>query len=261
MDAQYTCPSCGGSADLKSNCCPYCGSLFIQDLGPGTGVSGATAARAQAAVLEAKLLKTPNNGAALLELGKIYHLLGQYPKAQDALTKAAALMPAEPQVFLMLAWNVGIMKGWEKAAVLENARQALALDPKLAEADGLVHLSQGMTQYLFDQSILHAKMALKEFQAATESDPKNTYGFFMTGCVCEELDELKLAAQFLQKAADLSAADDAPGREDARIVARAGSVFFKLHDVDNAKKYLSRAVELDPDNDAARGLLASIDGN
>jgi tetratricopeptide (TPR) repeat protein len=171
------------------------------------------------------------------------------------------LLPQEPQVYLALAWNAGIMKGWEKIEVLENARKALALDPKLAQADAVAHLNKGMTEYLFDQSLLHAKLALKEFQAAIASDPKNTYGYFMTGCVCEEMDAYKLAAENFMKASELAAADDAPGREDARIFARTGNAFLRLADKANAKKYLQKAVDLDPDNEAARSLLASIDGN
>ncbi|MBI3554401.1 MAG: tetratricopeptide repeat protein [Elusimicrobia bacterium] len=262
MDAQYTCPGCGGTSDLKADRCPYCGSRFIPDLGPGAGSqAGAAAARKQAAVLEAKLAKSPNNGQALLELGQAYHQCGEYQKAQVALDKAASLLPQEPQVFLLSAWNIGIMKGWEKAGVADNAKRALTIDSNLSQAEALLHLNRGMTEYLFDRTILHAEMALKEFQAAVEADPKNTYGYFMTGCVCEELDEYQLAAQNFQKACELAEKDDAPGREDARVLARTGAVLSRLGETESAKKYLSRAVELDPDNEAARSILATIDEN
>ena len=261
MDSQFTCPGCGGSADLKSERCPYCGSRFVPDLGPCSGPgSGPAAARKQAAVLEAKSAKAPKNGQAYLELGQAYHQAGDYGKAQDALDKAASLLPQEPQVFLLSAWNIGIMRGWEKSGVLDNARRVLDLDETSAAAQALIHLNKGMTEYLCDNTVLHAKLAVAEFVAATKADPKNTYGFFMTGCVAEELDEFELAAQYLQKAADLSGADDAPGREDARVFARAGNALLRIGDKENAKTYLARALKLDPDNDAARALLASTAG-
>jgi len=259
VDATYTCPSCGGASDLKAERCPYCGSPFLNNLGPAIGSArGATVARQQAAVLEAKTAKDPKNGAAFLELGEVYHELGQYPKADEALKKAAQLLPQEAEVFLMLAWNTAIGRGWEKAEVADNAARALAIDPKLGRAEALMHLNQGMSDFLFDRSILHLKMALEEFQKAVALDPKNTYGYFMTGCVLEEMYELPLAAENFAKAAGLAADDAAPGREDARIYARAGYTYFKLKDFAKAKPFLENAVKLDPDNDAARSLLATI---
>jgi tetratricopeptide (TPR) repeat protein len=114
--------------------------------------------------------------------------------------------------------------------------------------------------YLFHRSDDNIKSALEEFKAAIELDPKNTYGFYYTGSIYEMEDDLEQAVDYFQKAAALSLDDIAPGKEDARLFARVGYLYYKLKQYDPAKKFLSDALRLDPNNSAAQEILTSISG-
>jgi tetratricopeptide (TPR) repeat protein len=229
-------------------------------MGSATGLFKEGDVRKQIPQLEAKIAKAPNDGNSRYALGEAYHRLGDYDKAQEQLEKAAQLLPQKPEVFYLLAWNSGVKQGWESAAVEENAKRALALNPRSKQAEALLHLSKGVQSYLFRQSGANSDSGLGEFMAAIELDPKNAYGYFYAGSVYESAEELEQAADYFQKAAELSLDDIAPGKEDARLFARVGVLNYKLKNYDSAKKFLTDAVKLDPGNSAAQELLDSING-
>ena len=99
-----------------------------------------------------------------------------------------------------------------------------------------------------------------ERKAAIELDDKNPYGFYYAGCVYEMVEDLEQAVDYFRKAAVVSTSGFAPSKEDARLFARVGMLYCKLDRAEDARKYLSDAVALDPQNSAAQDMLAAIPG-
>ena len=260
MSETYTCPGCGGVSDFSAGRCPYCQNPFAPALGSSIGLSKDDASvRKLAAQLEAKIAKSPNDGNSCYALGEAYHHLGDYKKAQEQLQRAAQLLPNKAEVFYLLAWNSGMKQGWESVTVAENARKALALNPEFPQAEALLHLSKGVQSYLFQRSDLdHLDAALNEFRRVIELDPRNTYGYYYAASVYEMADEMDHALECFEKAAELSTDDIAPSKEDARIFARAGFLYYKLGQRAPAKKFLTDARNLDPDNSAVQEILSSL---
>jgi tetratricopeptide (TPR) repeat protein len=260
VNENYVCPGCGGVAELRAERCEFCGNPFVAALKSGAAVAADEATLLkQAADLETRLLRNPNDGKAHYELGQAYHRLGQYMKAQQQLKLAVALGPGKTDWLYLLAWNTGIMQGWECAEVETCAKTALSVDPKFKPAEALLHLARGAQAVLYDRSGSAAKTALDEFRAAIELDPKNAYGFYCAGCVYEQLDDLEQAADYFRKAAVLSTQDFAPNKEDARLFARVGTIYCKLDRPEDARKYLTEALTLDPDNSGAQRMLSLLD--
>jgi tetratricopeptide (TPR) repeat protein len=259
VNENYVCPGCGGVAELREERCAYCGNPFVAVLKSGEAVAADEATLLKRSVeLETRLLRNPNEGKSHYELGQVYHRLGQYVKAQERLKLAVALDPRKTDWLYLLAWNTGIMQGWECAGVETCAKTALSVDPKFKPAEALLHLYRGAQAALYDRSDTAQETALEEFRAAIELDPKNAYGFYYAGCVYERLGDLEEAADYFRKAAVLSTQDFAPSKEDARLYARVGAIYCQLDRPEDAKKYLTEALTLDPENAGAKRMLSLI---
>ncbi|MFH1618364.1 MAG: tetratricopeptide repeat protein [bacterium] len=257
MSELFICPGCGAEGDINAEQCEFCGNPFAPRLGSGGGQDEADLMK-KLPELEAKAAKKPKDGQRQYNLGEVYHQLGNYTKAQECLEKATQLSPGLAEGFYLLAWNAGIKHGWMNTVVGENAKKAAALNPKFKQAQALVHLSAGVKHYYYDKSKQGEQSALKEFQKALQLDPDNTYAYFYAGCVCELSGDIKRAIDFFQRAAARSRHDSAPGKEDAKIFARVGHLYYRLGDMAAAKKHLTEAAKLDSNNTAVRDILQSI---
>jgi tetratricopeptide (TPR) repeat protein len=261
MNETYVCPGCGGVASIRAERCEFCGNPFVAALKSGpTLEKDETALRKQIAELQARVVKFPGDGKSYYAMGQAYHELGEFSRAQEALLKATALGPDKIEWLYLLAWNVGLNQGWNCADVEKYAKTALSLKPDFKKADALIHLSRGNRHILFDRGDNGLQLALDEFKAAIELDDKNPYGFYYAGCVYEMVEDLEQAVDYFRKAAVVSTSGFAPSKEDARLFARVGMLYCKLDRAEDARKYLSDAVALDPQNSAAQDMLAAIPG-
>ncbi len=255
MSDSYVCPCCGGASDFSSSHCQYCGSLLLPQ---GGAYAGSSVSLAQGIPdLEAALLKKPNDGKLQYSLGEAYHRNGEYDKAEQALEKAAALAPTEVKIPHLLAWNAGIRYGWECVKVGKYADRAIALDPQFNPAQAMKLLNAAAQLYLFGTSDDYNEV-LATLNKALTLDPENTYIYLYASTVYEQALQRADAIAVLKKAAELSIKDIAPAKEDARIFARLGYLYKKDGQYDEAKKYLDKAVSLDPDNYTAKSLQKAL---
>ena len=253
MSDAYICPACGGASDFSSIKCQYCGSLLLPQGGGFAGSAGGSLGQ-QIADLEAGAVKTPNDGKLQYALGEAYHKNGEYDKAELALEKAATLSPKEVKIPQLLAWNAGIKYGWECVKVGKYADRAVALDPQFKPAQAMKLLNTAAQMYLFGTRDDYNDV-LDTLNKALQLDPENTYVYLYASTVYEEAHQRNDAIKVLKKAADKAILDIAPAKEDARIFARLGYLFQKNGQPDEAKKYLDKAVSLDPGNTTAKNLL------
>jgi tetratricopeptide (TPR) repeat protein len=246
-------------ASIRAERCEFCGNPFVPALKAGPSMArGEAALRKQIAESQARIVRAPNDGKARYALGLAYHEMGELALAQEQLQIAVTLGPDQVDWLYLLAWNSGINSGWNSADVEKYASTALALKPGFKKADALVHLSRGNRIILFDRGDDSRARALDEFKAAVELDETNPYGFYYAGCVYELEEDLEQAVDFFRKAAVASTSGIAPQKEDARLFARVGMLYCKLDRADDARKFLSDAVALDPENSAAQDMLAAI---
>ena len=259
MNESYVCPGCGGVATMRAERCEYCGNPFVPALKAGAAQALDEAGlRKQIAELSARVVKAPNDGKAHYALGQACHQLGDFVKAQQELLLAVGLGPDKIEWLYLLAWNIALNQGWNCADVEKYAMTALALKPDYKKADALVHLCRGNRSILFGRGEDSRALALDEFKAAIELDDGNPYGFYYAGCVYELEDDLEQAVDYFRKAAVVSTSGFAPKKEDARLFARVGMLYCKLDRADDARKFLSDAVVLDPENSAAQAMLSAI---
>ncbi|MFA6583699.1 MAG: tetratricopeptide repeat protein [Elusimicrobiaceae bacterium] len=255
MSDSYVCPNCGGESSFASERCEYCGTLLMPQM-TASGVANDVLLR-QLAEMEAKALKTPGDGKLQYALGEAYHRLGDYNRADKCLQKAAELLPTEPMVFQMLAWNAGIKGGWENDTVGDYLERALILNPELKTAQALKFLHEGARLYLFNWSA-NAEEIMSAFEKAVALDPENAYIYHYASRLCESMRQYDDAIRLSKQAAERALKDIAPGKEDARIFARLGYLRRKVNQLDEARKYLAQAINLDPDNAAVKSLLSDI---
>jgi len=255
MSDPYICPCCGGASDFSSSKCPYCGSLLLPQ---GTGYGGFSGSLAQqTADMEAKAVKTPNDGKLQYALGEAYHRAGEYAKAEQALEKAAVLSPKESKIPYLLAWNTGIKTGWECAKVGKYADRAIALDPEFKPAQAIKLLSSAAQMYIFGGRSDYDAV-IEMLNKARELDPENTYIYMYASTVYEEAFQRKDAIAVLKKATEMALNDIAPAKEDSRVFARLGYLYFRDGQMAEANKYMDKALNLDPDNNTVRQMKKSI---
>lgn len=149
-----------------------------------------------------------------------------------------------------------------------------------AEARKLKHMQRGEA-YVAEKNYEKARV---EFRNALQIDPQNAQALFMSAQVAEHLNDLRAATGFYQAAIEADPAHakaianlakmyvfaGAPERamemvepalakaEDADLLTVRGAARMKGSDVAGALADAKRALELDPDNDNAIALLASI---
>lgn len=251
MTDGYSCPCCGGESDFSSDCCQYCGTPFLPQGGGFANPSKNLAL--QIADMEAKTVKTPKDAKLHFALGEAYHRYGDYVKADLSLEKAASLSPKEAKIPHMQAWNSGIRNGWECVKVGKCAERAMALNPKFKPAQAMKLLNSAAQLYLFGTRDDY-NAVLEMLSQALKLDPENTYVYLYAATVYEDARQPADAIKVLEKAAELSLKDIAPAREDARIFARLGFLYHKLGKPEEAKKYIAKAVSLDPNNTTAKKL-------
>lgn len=254
MSDTYTCPRCGGVSDFSSTVCQYCGTPFLPQ-GGGFGVSGGSPLKI--ADLEAQAAKKPNDPKLLYALGEAYHKAGDYDKAGAALEKAAAAAPGEADIPYLQAWNAGIKSGWECVKVAQYAERAAALKPDYKQALAVKLLNQAAQKFMFDSRDGQDEV-LGLLNQALQQDPENTYIYMYAASVYEAALQRKDAIAVMQKAAELSLKDIAPAKEDARVFARLGYLYYKDGNAAEAKKYLDKAIALDPENYTAKQLERSV---
>lgn len=81
--------------------------------------------------LEARLAQTPEDGTGWRLLGRSYLVFGEYAKAADALSRAHALLPEDPELLLDYAQALaGTQGGQAQGAPEKLIERALALDPE-----------------------------------------------------------------------------------------------------------------------------------
>jgi tetratricopeptide (TPR) repeat protein len=249
MSEPYVCPCCGGASDFSKARCEYCGTPFLPQ-GAGFGASGKSPAL-QIADLEAAAAKKPNDAKLQYALGEAWHKAAEYDKAEQALEKAAALSPGEPRIPHLLAWNAGIKNGWECVKVARYADRAVALDPNFKPAQAIKLLNTAAQTYVFGNRD-DFNLVIETLNQALALDPENTYVYMYAASVYEGAMQRKDAIAVLKKAAELSLQDIAPAKEDARVFARLGYLCYRDGQLDEAKKYLDKAISLDPANATAR---------
>jgi len=156
-------------------------------------------------------------------------------------TAGAADAPTRARARADLA--AGYYRTGQLAVALEEARRAVAIDPGLADAYGLLGLIYMDMGQRGD--------AEENFQKAMRLDPANSelannYGWFM----CQTGRERE-SIQYFDRALR-----DPLYTTPARAAQNAGSCLVKVKDYDGAERYLRRSFELDASNAATKYLLS-----
>ena len=110
-----------------------------------------------------------------------------------------------------------------------------------------LHLEQGM-QLFRARSFVDAQ---EMFRQALRTNPDDWQAPYYVGRVQIELKQFGMAVPYLEKALTLKPADP-------RILTALGVSCFKLGQLDMARGYFWAALEADPDNSEARGLMESM---
>jgi serine/threonine-protein kinase len=122
---------------------------------------------------------------------------------------------------------------------LEELQKALALDPRSADAHGMLadaYQQQGRTED-----------ARKEFQQAIDLDDENWRWPYLLGAMQLDTGDFKSAEESLKTALDKTS-------ENARILYNLGLVYLKEEQLDEAQKALEESVKLDPRADPIMAL-------
>lgn len=145
---------------------------------------------------------------------------------------------AKPVVFsLALVITVAALLAWlfEAQARRDRVRKAQ------------FHLDRGI--HLYNQkALLDAEL---EFRRALRTDPKNWRAPFYVGAVEVALRRYGLAIPYLERALSLNPTEP-------KILNGLGVVYFKLGRIDMAKGYFWAALDLDPGNSDAKGLMETM---
>lgn len=110
-----------------------------------------------------------------------------------------------------------------------------------------LHLDHGMQRFRAGSFVEAQEM----FRQALRTNPDDWTAPYYVGRVQIELKQFGMAVPYLEKALTLKP-------EDARILTALGVSYFKLGKVDMARGYFWAALEANPENTEARGLLESM---
>ncbi|MGH7580257.1 MAG: TPR end-of-group domain-containing protein, partial [Gemmatimonadales bacterium] len=165
-----------------------------------------------------------------------------YRGAEEMYSRATELDPTFALAFARLArthisqFHFGERTGGRLALARAAADSALKLQPRLAEA----HLAQGQIHYWGE---LDYEAALREFRTAHAADPGNGDLAWARGLVERRLGQWDQAIADLRRASEL----------DPRSVVKQLDLFevhLRRRNYSEAEKYLTRALELEPDSPA-----------
>ena len=162
--------------------------------------------------------------------------------AEDMYTRATELDPSFALAFARLArshiwqFHISDRTGARLAMARTAADSALKLQPDLSEA----HLALGQIHYWGE---LDYQRALREFRTAQASDPGNGDLAWARGLVERRLGQWDQARIDLRRATDL----------DPRSLVKSldlAELHMRLREYAEAERYMSRALELEPDSPA-----------
>ncbi len=174
--------------------------------------------------------------------GVAYQKLGDLAKAKDAYTRAVTIDPTFGQAWLNLG-AVAERQG-DLAQALQYYRTGLEHDPDNAD------LVVGVIGVLRRQG--QADLAIAEAKKALGKNSNNINAYNNLGLVYIDQGKLDLALFIYQKA--LNSIDGAG--QNALLHTNLGKVYLAQGKVGDAKQELERALELDPNQVAARMFLA-----
>lgn len=117
------CPTCGKEVSESDSFCKHCGARVATE----EGSSRSAAVDDMVAEYRNALVDTPNDPAALYNVGLGLLYCSDYGAAADAFRRVTELLPDDPAAYEKLA--VVLVKLDRRDEALEYARKAHALDP------------------------------------------------------------------------------------------------------------------------------------
>jgi len=217
----------------------------------------------------------PDDFLALYGWGSLLIADGDYDAAVEALDRAAAVIPEEAELYLML--GDGFMMAEENERGIRMLRRAVELDPKSARAHALLGRAL-VTDQQFEE-------ALPELERALKLDPRNTEAWYGKGLALASLNRPNEAIEAMKRtlAIDpdyniayvvLSTAYEQSGRHDEALKTAAqaekhahddpstlyslAQLYSGLQQYPKARALAERVIAIDPEDTEARMLLAGI---
>ena len=190
------------------------------------------------AALEKGLELDQKSFEALLDLGIVYNLRGEFTRARELLQQATALAPEDPDPWLALGASAIMLKDIDLAE--SSLRRALGMrdDPKVWMRLASVCKRKGNTK--------ETATCLTKVLAA---EPKNTAALKRLGLLAARSGKMEKAAECFSKLVELEP-------EDVDGWTNGGRALMQLKRTEEATGFLTRALELRPEHVASRTILA-----
>ncbi len=148
------------------------------------------------------LYLSPDNPAALLGRGGLYHQMRQYENAVEDLTRYTALSPKNPKGYIDRGLVFRVLKKYDRA--ISDLSHAVRLRP--GNGDAYIHRGGAY----FEAGNYH--IALADFKKAVKIDPENPYAcqamaWFYAACPNTDLRDGEKAVELAEKALKLEHSD------------------------------------------------------
>ncbi|MDP6626536.1 MAG: tetratricopeptide repeat protein [Methanopyri archaeon] len=175
---------------------------------------------------------------ALLDLGIVYNLRGEFTRARDLLQQATVLSPEDPDPWLALGASAIMLKDLELAESCLRRALGMREDPKVWMRLASVCKSKGDT-----------KATASCLTKVLAAEPKNTTALKRLGLLAARSGKLEKATECFSKLVELE-----PGDVDGWT--NGGRALMQLKRTEEATRFLTHALELRPEHVASRLLLA-----
>jgi len=180
----------------------------------------------------------PDQANVHLHLGLLDAREMKWADAEKEFDLAARIDPANPVVISAYA-DMLVSRGQTKKAI---ARVQQFVNDNPGSARG--HMVLGILQ--FDSQ--NSSAAQAEFERAIQIDPAFVQGYLQAGGNNLEKNSTEPAIEHDQKAS-----------KSAAIITLVGNFYLQKDDMETARKYYARALEVDPDSQAANANMAWVD--
>jgi TonB family protein len=222
--------------------------------------------------------QNPSEWQTQYYLGRLHLENGRYPQAVEALDKALKLKPEDPET--IRAFGVALSKAGRSSEAIPYLSRVTAMKRYIKE--DFYYLGEA---YANDQQWLKAAQVFKEGADLRGTDPN---GYFYWATMLFNADKLDEAFEGYQKvrAVDLSASHAGTARymaeiyrlrgmsekalsqyqlllhrepNDPEALFQAGYISFKLDQLDQAKDYFRKLIEVDPKHAGAAANFAALE--
>jgi tetratricopeptide (TPR) repeat protein len=212
------------------------------------------AGRLDAAFKEAqdKVSKHPDDPEARCRLGICRLKRGQFEAAITEFEQAVTLAPQAPGPLYLQALAVALGRSWLSPLLVQLAEQALRLNPRMQQAQSLLHIVQGRER--LDAAVRPSdyEAALPYFRQALalQVAEQMPYIYYFSGQAFDGAEDAENAIKMYQEACQR-------GLADTKVLIRLGVLFAQTGQCQLAVWELEKVEELDCTNDSVQQLLAA----